>query len=244
MSTIGTIVQAAGRKIGLADMEVEEIVDGISALNMMLSQWQAIPSLKNAITRENFNITNGTASYTVGSGATVDTTWPGRIKAAFLRDDDNVDTPLAVFSAEEYAYTGQKSETQKPAALYYERTYPNGTFFFWPTPDDTYAVHIWSHKIFTTYSATTDSLALPPEYEPAIIFNLAIEMAPEYKKEPSGVVVARAQSTLRSLKNMNSHPVPQANTNVVCRGGTSSKGDFNIDYSARVGYATLPFVLR
>ena len=242
MTTVAEIVAAAGRKIGVIDMTTDEKSDAVEALNLMLQQWSAIPSIKNAVTRETFNLTSGTASYAVGSGATIDTTWPSKIKSAFIRDNDT-DYPLHVFSAEEYAYIGEKSESTRPVVLYHERTYPSGTFFFWPTPDSSYTVHLWSHKNFSTYTISSTSLALPLEYEPAVVYNLAIELAPEFGREPSQAVVARAAMTVKTLKNINVHPVPQINTDVICK-QTGSSGDlFNMNFDG-LGYITLPFVLR
>lgn len=242
MTTVREIIEAAGGKIGVKDMTAEDLVDGMFALNMMLNEWSVSRQKISAVTRENFNITSGTASYTVGSGGDIDTTWPSRIIAAYIKQD-GIDYPLAVFSAETYAYTGQKAESEKSVALYHERTFPLGTFFFWPSPDATYAVHLWSNKSFPTYSSYTTTIALPPEYEPAMIYNLAVELAPDYERDPSQTVIARAVTSLRAVKTMNAHPVPQINTNVVCNGG-SSGGLFDAYMSNRVGYTTLPFVLR
>lgn len=245
MATVGDIIDAAARKITVQNMNATENADAIEALNDMLGQWSASPKAVNAPTRETFTITSGTASYTVGSGATIDTTWPSKIISCFVREDDD-DKPLAVFSAKEYAFIGDKTISAKPAALYHERSYPSGTFFFWPTPDSSYTVHLWSNKAFTTYSSTATTVNLPPEYIVAIKYNLAIELAPEFGKEPSQLVIARAASTFKTLANMNSHPVPQVRTDVVCGTGCSSAELFSgyDNFSDVVGRAVLPFVLR
>lgn len=243
MTTVGDIVRAAGRKIGVHDMDGSEINDGIEALNSMLKQWSASKSAVNAITRESFSISAGTASYTMGDGATIDSVWPILITSAFIRIDDT-DYPLATFPAENYAYTGRKADRQRPLAIYYERTYPYGTLFFWPTPDSTYTVHLWSRKGFTEYTAPTTTVSLPPEYEPAMVYNLAIEMAPEYGKDPSAMVTTKAISTYRTIRNMNIHPVPTVSTNVI--GSTRGTSDGLFD-GAGTGFGfphALPFVFR
>jgi hypothetical protein len=242
MSTISKIVQRSGSKIGVSGMTADEISDGVDALNEMLKEWASGPQKVNAISRETLSISSSSASYTVGSGGDLDTTWPTKITSAFIRENDS-DYPLGTFSSEDYAYTGRKADSQRPGALYYERTYPLGTFFFWPTPDKSYTVHLWMNKPFTTYTVNSSSLGLPPEYEAAIIWNLAIEIAPEYEKEPSAIVIGRAERTLRTLKNMNLHPIPRIDTNPL-KGPWSSASLFSGYDSAMVGSATLPFVLR
>lgn len=242
MATVRSVIQAAGRKIGLADMTPEELSDGMASLNAMLEEWSASPQGVSAITRETFSLVSGTASYTVGSGGDFDTTWPSKIVSAFLRVDGS-DHPLAVFSSQEYAYTGEKALSDRPAALYYERTYPLGTFFFWPTPDASYTGHLYSRKGIPTYTSLDTTIALPPEYLPAITWNLPVEMAPEYEEyKLSDVVIAKALSTLATIKKINAHPVPQIRTDVIGRKASTSLFDGYIE--SRVGYASLPFILR
>ena len=244
MTTVGDIILTAGRKIGVNNMTQTEVADCFTTLNLMLSQWAAMPTVKNAVTRESFSVVNGTATYTVGSGGVIDTVWPVEIRSAFIRENDN-DHPLYPISGKEYAYTGEKSYSSRPQALYHERTYPLGTFMFWPTPDKTYSVHLWSTKAFQTFSAIDDVLTVPPEYEAAIMWNLAVEMAPEFEKDPSSIVVHRAASTLGTIKLLNAKPVPQIRTDVICRKYVSSRDLFPDVSTSQSGFPyTFPFVLR
>jgi len=241
MTTVNDIINAAGRKIGVVDESAEFVSDSLSALNMMLMEWGAKPNSISAITRETFDLSASTASYSVGSGQTIDTTWPNIVDSAFIRNDDT-DYPLYVFSAKDYAYIERKADADRPLCLYYERTYPYGTFFFWPTPNQTYTVHLYSKKPFTEYTSGETTLTLPPEYYPAMIYNLAVELAPEYEKEPSNTVLRRAASTLKTLKAMNSVPIPVARTSVFS--STSSSHLFNGYDIAHFGSVTFPFILR
>jgi len=239
MTTVRQIIEAAGRKIGVNNMGAEGLSDGLEAFNMMLRQWSAIPSTVPAVDRETFSLSSSTASYTVGDGATIDTEWPYRIKSIFIRSG-SVDYPITPFSAEEYAYTGQKADERRPVAIYYERTYPSGSFFFWPTPDQSYTVHMWSQKALGNFTSYATTLTIHPSYEPAFIYNLAVELAPEYEREPSQMVALKAMSTYKTIKNMNLHPVPQIRTDVICGPSVSPKALFEDD-----GFPfAFPFVLR
>jgi hypothetical protein len=48
-----------------------------------------------------------------------------------------------------------------------------------------------------------DCLSVPPGYNEALVFNLAVAIAPEYGKEASGTVMARANETLAIIKRKN-----------------------------------------
>ena len=202
MTTVSELVQAAGRKIGVHSMSADEINDGMDALNMMLKEWSTKPSGVYAVTRESQNTSGGTASYSIGTGETWDTAWPVRIVESFIRIG-NSDYPVEIIDGRQYANRFLKSLQTRPSELYYERTYPAGTVFLYPAPDTTYAVHLWSHKPIAEYSSTATTIALPPEYEAAMLWNLAIVLAPEFVRMPSGIVMGRAASTYSSLKAIN-----------------------------------------
>lgn len=244
MTTVAEIVKSSLRKLEVSRPSATELSDGMEALNFMLDNWASDPTIVSARTQDSFSLAASAATYSVGSGSTIDITWPGRVTSAYVREN-GIDYPISVFSAEEYAYTPQKSIEQRPLALYYERTYPAGTFMFWPTPDQVYTGYIWSDRGFTTYTSTSTTVSLPPEYIAALIWNLAIELAPEFGKDISSVVIARASHTLKNIKNTNIHPIPQINTNVIGSSNIgASKSLFSMDSSSGGFSFTFPFVFR
>ena len=227
MTTVSELVQASGRKIGVTNMSANEISDAMVALNMMLNEWASKKSGVYKVTRENFNITDGTASYTIGSSGDVNSGWPVRIVKSFIRVS-NIDYPVTEINEEEYADLSQKSLESRPVHVYLERSYPLASLFFWPTPDQTYAVHLWSHKAIASYSNSATTIELPPEYEAAMLWNLAIDMAPEYEREPSAVVAAKASRTLNAIKAVNTI-IPGVDTAVI--GGLPKGRNFDINGS-------------
>lgn len=210
---VAQIVGAACRQLGFSP-DADELTDGMEALNLLLQEWSNGNGIYRA-TRESFNCVSGTASYAIGTGQTWDSTRPTRIIAAFCRDSGgSTDYPInAYHGAADYAALGLKSTPGRPDRLYYEPSYPYGSILLYPTPDAAYAVHLYSHKPFAAYTATDDDLALPPEFEPALKFNLAVELAEEFGKQISPVTATRAQQTLDALKRLHAHPVPQLAVN-------------------------------
>jgi len=224
MTTVSELIQMAGRKLGESSMTAEELDDGMRALNMMLREWAASPTGVYKVTQESFSIS--AATKTIGgstSGADVTTGWPIRIIEAFIRVSD-VDYPVTEISDHDWARVAQKSLSQRPYRVHHDRSYPAATLTFWPSPGQTYTVYLWSHKALAEYSSVGTVIALPPEYGAAMMWNLAIELAPEYERNPSSIVIAKAMSTKAALTAINAD-IPTLDTRVV---GRSSGRNFDI----------------
>jgi len=235
--TVGAAIAAALRPIIQASTpSTQEYTDALQVLNTMLTEWALTPSGNYQAYRENFTLVDGTASYTIGPGATFSTVRPLKILKAFTRSDD-IDYNMEVFyGVEEYAEEQLKATETRPTKLFYEQGTTTGTLLFYPTPDAAYDFHIWSYKGFAynstttfgynAYTSTTQSLGLGPQYEPAIIANLRLNLYEEFGKQPSPVTVQKAQETLAALKRFNAQPVVPVNTDPL---GHSADYDINSD---------------
>jgi hypothetical protein len=60
-----------------------------------------------------------------------------------------------------------------------------------------------SLKALTDPATITTEIEFPTSYDAAIKWNLAIELAPEYGKDPSGIVIARARESKRIIETKN-----------------------------------------
>ena len=63
-----------------------------------------------------------------------------------------------------------------------------------------------SWKPLSTLAALTTSLSLPPGYERALRYALALELAPEYGRQVSEIVMAAAVESKAAIKRMNIAP--------------------------------------
>lgn len=228
MATVAAIINAACRGLGFTP-STDEQTTCMEALNLMLQDWALMPGGVSRLTRENFTMVASTASYTIGASMTFNTTLlPIRIVKAFTRTD-NVDYPIApYYSMADYADIEQKADTGRPHAMVLERSTTTGTVLFYPTPDAAYAVHLWSHKPIAAYSSTSSDLALPSGYEPAIKWNLRVEIASEWGLPIAPQDAVRAEQTLSALKRLHSQPVPMISTDQIC-GGVKSF-DVNVGF--------------
>lgn len=211
MTTARTIIESSLRKIGALtkfdDLSADEAVDGLESLNQMLDSWSTDGLIVFARSWEVFNLTGGDGEYTIGSGADFNTTRPNHIIEAFVRSD-TTDYPLEIITEEDYyKKIVDKSSQGIPDYLCYDTAFPNGRIRLWPVPSSSLALHLLSEKPFSAY-ALDDTVSLPPGYEMAIIYNLAIIQAPEYGQPASGDIVGIAMESLGSIKRNNARNRP------------------------------------
>jgi hypothetical protein len=182
--------------------------DALRALNMMLDNWAVNGVVATAQTRSSASIAAGSASYTIGSGQTINATKPQRIISAFLRDSDNTDTALSMVEREQYDSISTKSTTGVPDRLFYDpgvtqQATQVGTIYLYPVPSSAYTLFMEAELPFTQIATFTAGMTFPSYYERAIKFGLAIELAPESQVEPSDTVIALATAALKTLKDNN-----------------------------------------
>jgi hypothetical protein len=76
----------------------------------------------------------------------------------------------------------------------------------WPKPSAANKVVLYSMKALTAFATADTAVSLPNGYLRALRYNLAIEMAPEFGREPSALVVTAAQESKEVIKRMNIKP--------------------------------------
>jgi len=199
-------------------LEAFQTAEGLRVLNQMLAAWSVDRQGVHAITKETLSIVSGTSEYAIGSGATFDTTRPNRITFAFVREN-NQDYPVKIMDREWYASRLNKSgSTGRPYEVLYEPTYPSGTLTFYPQPDSNYELHLHSVKPLAVYSSANDDLNLPPEYEQAIEYNLAIAIANRYGETVGQETAMVADDSLKKLKRLHTTPTKRTKTRITSAG--------------------------
>lgn len=182
MTTARGIITKAMQKAGIVTKNEspssDEISDGLDSLNAMLGSWSNESLLIYQRQTEQFTINANDGTYTIGSGADFNTTRPTYIVSAYLTSNQ-IDYPLDIISDEIYANIGDKSVGGIPNWLNYNNGYTTGTIKLYPIPTTSYTLNLLSEKPFTTL-ALDDTVSLPPGWEQAVIYNLAVILAPEY----------------------------------------------------------------
>jgi len=214
-TTAGKIIKAALRRVGLVETgqepTAEEYADGLEELNMLLSSLSAKGLMIPARTKENFTLTIGTASYTIGSGGSFDTTRPDRILDAFIRDASGNDNPVAIFAAEEYNDVAVKSTSGRPTRLYYKPAYPLGTIYFDFTPASAETLYLDSDKPLTELASKTTSVSLPDAYKRMLVLLFAITLHPGAGEDVPPSLMKEADDAMMIVENLvaSSRTVPE-----------------------------------
>lgn len=232
MTTGRTIIESALRKISVLgsgqSLPAEEAADALVQLNAMIDSWNVEGWNGYTQVREVFSLTAGVTSYTIGSGGDFDTTRPVRIIAAFLRQTgSNIDYSIELIDAAAYANADKEQNGGLPCALYYDGNFPLGNILLVGAPVAGYSLYIYSYKENTQFTTINTDIDLPPGMEQALVYNLAVYMAPEYEKEASDTVKYEAVRSKKVFKVANSRN--EYNTGIIEPGtGGESKDRFNI----------------
>lgn len=184
----------------------EEQSRALSSLNVMLSGWSIKGVVVFARLRELLTLT-GASSYTMGPSGSLNTSRPVDIYRAALEDQSSnpkLEIPLRIFTPDEYAAIPQKSLSSTfPTGIFIDWTNPLITIYPWPIPTIANKIALYSKKPLSTISDLSADLALPPGYERAIMYNLALERAPAYGKTPSDDVRVVASDSFGDIQRAN-----------------------------------------
>jgi len=207
--------------------------DGLAVLNSMTDTWQAERLTIYAELRSLFPVFANQQVYSIGP---ISATWPAqrpiRIERAgyiFTSVLPNVEEPFRVLSDQEWAAVTPKELTSSiPTTMHYQGTVPNGLVTLWPIPTDTsqvgtVAIYTWASV--PSFANVTLAVNLPPAYQEAIEYGLAVRLAARYPRRAqiSAWSIDNAARALMKVKTMNAQvlymQVEQSNM-----GGAGSRG--------------------
>lgn len=165
-------------------------------------------------------LASGTASYTIGAGASINVTKPTWIDRATLVIDTTAPTPtevrIAVLEPDEYAVWPAKT-LQAPLsnAIFYDHGHDSsgyGTIYPLPIPNvaTTQLVLYSPGGEVATFADLGTDYALPRGYKRALRKNLALEIAPMFDVMPSPSLVQQAEQSKAALKMINVRPIVRA----------------------------------
>lgn len=184
-----------------------ELADGLTALQSMLRRWSTKKILVFASVREYFVLVPGTYFYTWGSGGTWNTTRPHRLLGAYIVDSSEISHTVAIIDETKRNSITAKTTISRPYTLFMQPAYPLAFIYLYPIPDTAEELHIISIKPFTetsSFSATSDTISFPSEYEEALIYNLAVRLASEFGKTVPVEVAAIAEGAYNDIIKLNS----------------------------------------
>jgi hypothetical protein len=215
MATASEIVTQALKKAGVLGIgqtpSAEDANDAFLDLNDMLAQWQRKRWLVYHLVTYSFTSTFS-HSYTVGPGQNFNVAVrPDKCESAYFRQlvnatPNQVDYQLKIVNAmEDYNKITLKQLTTFPEYLFYDPAWPTGLAYPWPViQSGIYQLFLTFKEQLTAFASLAATVNLPPEYVPALKWNLAARILTSYPGLPENPkLIALAKDSLNTLRLAN-----------------------------------------
>lgn len=214
MTAVRTILTRAVRLLGAVaqgtPLMAGDAADALTALNGMLQAWNLESLLVFTENFDAYNLVPGQQIYTIGPTGNIAVPAqqrPTNLYQVQLQVTDvtpNLFRPIDIINDEEWADLRiQQISTAYPTKLYNDGDFPNSGLYLYPIPTMAYKLILWTWNQLSVITDINGDLSLPPGYERAIIYNLAVEIAAEYGRTPSPQVIQIANDSLALIKRSN-----------------------------------------
>lgn len=224
MATTGDIIRSAMRKIGVLDagepLPANEGADALVTLTQMVDYWSTQHLLIPVVNKITIDLFNNISEYTIGiypepvpvplPDNHTETARPKQILAAFIRDSSGTDYIQEMINVEQFSTVSRKSNASRPTRFYVREGWPLNTILFESLPyaDETMHLEVLQPlKEILLTSLLTDVINLPEGYERVLIYNLCLELAPEYGRQINSLIATQAVDGLKWLKRNNSKSI-------------------------------------
>jgi hypothetical protein len=220
MSTVGDIIRSSFKKIGVLAggeaMPADEGADALSTFQMMISAWSNETLMIPLSTVITHTLMPQYSEYTIGiyDGVLpipdnhIETVRPQAYLSTFIRSVDGADYPVKTMTQDMWTRISRKDTVSRPSRMYIRDGYPMDTLLLSSAPYENEVLHLQIQQPlegFIQNNALVDTLIVPSGYEQALIYNLAIELAPEYGKQVDQIVFGMAQKSKANIKRMNAN---------------------------------------
>lgn len=111
--------------------------------------------------------------------------------------------PVTIKSYQEYTKLPIKNVTSIPTNAYFQEGMPFSYLWFYPMVPQGYSVRVVGKAYLPQYQSTSQAVILPPEYNEALIFNLALVLAPIFGQDAPIGLITNASSALSHIKTRN-----------------------------------------
>jgi hypothetical protein len=211
MTTARSLISSTLRLLGVLasnePMTAAEAFDGLQTLNQMVDSWSNERLYVWAIERLDVPLIVGQSLYTWGlPGGMIAHPRPVQVEGAVLSlHGQDLEWPLTAYSQVEYTALAQKElSSLYPQLWQYTPTYPLGELRVWPVPQEVHTLGLFPWVGLKRFADLDAEVTLPPGYERALRYGLALDLAPEYGKEAAVVLVGAYAQAVAAIKRTNS----------------------------------------
>lgn len=191
-----------------------DALEALAALNRIIDQMAAERLTIHQLARTTWTIAASTASYTVGSGGTVNVARPVYpLNVAYYVTAGSPTTEIAIdpFIDDEWMALAQKGLTSTaPTRWWLNPTFGASgyaTLYLWPIPTvSTLTGVLYSPQPVSELATLDTTISLPPGYRRLLVKALALEVAPSYDRQPSPLLIDQAADAWRVVKRANVRP--------------------------------------
>jgi hypothetical protein len=209
--------------------------DAFKALNRILASWNNQRLMLYAVKNVIGVLNAGQNPHTVGDGGDIDIDRPLRIEKAFVRvpgTTNPIDFTVVQMDNNRYQeFTIKNTLVNYPKNFYYEPTLPLANIYMYPIQSVQLEIHLSVWMQLTAFSSLIDENEIPIEYENALMYQLAIDIAPMLGKSGSVVrgtpIFDRCKEFIREIKTTN-QPKYVSTIDSALLGSNQGSGAFNI----------------
>lgn len=172
----------------------EDAALGLTKLRRMLRTW-AVDGVRLWLTDEDvLTLAADTGSYTLDPRYL-------EIRSAFRRDASGNDTPIRVYTREEYNRLPDKDASGAPFVVFVDRERAQATAYVYPVPSASGSfVHLSGKRQILDVVSLSENVEFPPEWSEAIVYNLAVRLAGSFNITPADDLIALAGQTYAILQ--------------------------------------------
>lgn len=191
---------SSGNSISVTSTVGITINDNIGIkLDSNIIQWTTVSAIPTSTTLTlAASLTSSASSGNSVFSFTTRTDRPLEITSARYRYGRGVERPITKKGRDDFMRVSQKSTTGKANQFFYTPKVSDSWLYMWPTADDVGDCITFSYvRRIQDFDSSTDAPDLPQEWLEAIVYNLAIRLAPGFgiataKLSPDLVQVAQA----------------------------------------------------
>jgi hypothetical protein len=193
----------AGRGAGQSESTV-----ALGLLNALIDAWNAQGLLVFSVRSDTYALTIGKQEYTIGPSATdFNTARPihiERANAIVTVASQPVRVRLALLNAAQWAEVASKNDQSVlPQRLYNDYAAPISKLYVHPVPSAACSLELFTWQQLAQIAQLTDTVALPPAFEQALAYNLAVQLGPAFNLPPRPEVAAIAAESKAAIAELN-----------------------------------------